>query len=111
VTESPQYTRVQIESGTRLEQLYSQYAALQAAADEATKRFDALKDAIKRELSQAAPEALAISGDCASVGLTLELSFVESWRLDAKAMKEKDPGLYVTYAKKTGAWVLKRGRA
>jgi hypothetical protein len=106
------YDRVVVQPGTRLEALYAQYDELESAAKNASARFEDLKTAIKAELSTTVSAGTtAISGDCASVGLTLELSYVESWRLDTNRFKEEHPGLYVAYAKKSGSWTLKRGKA
>ncbi len=111
MTDKTPYKRVPVAPGSRLEQLYAQYDELERAAKDAETRFETVKDAIKAELGQAAPDATAISADCATVGLTLELTYGESWRLDSKRLKAEDPGTYVKYAKASGSWTLKRARS
>jgi hypothetical protein len=37
----------------------------------------------------------------------LSLTYVESWRLDSKRLKEEDPRKYVQYAKKSAHWELR----
>lgn len=102
--------RVTGEPGTRLEQLHAAHE--QAKADAAAADLKALTDALKAELS-----AYVTSGPGrpqvdlvppAGAGYRpLRLSYVESWRVDARKLKAEDPETYVRYAKKSGAWVLK----
>lgn len=107
-TTEPQIPTVTAEPGSRLEQLHEAYAGAKAAADETAKQLKAITDAIKLELTQAAPEGTA------KVQLTgsappLRLQWVESWRVDARRLKAEDPETYVRYAKKSGTWQLKTG--
>jgi hypothetical protein len=92
--------------GSRLEQLHASYADAKAAADEASARVKAITDAIKLELTAAAPEErrIELAGD---TGPTLRLTYTERWTLDTKRMKAEDPHTYVRYAKKGGAWSLR----
>lgn len=98
---------VTVTPGTRLEELMARYAALKAEAEGAAGRLKDLTDAIKAEATGAYPgvTALTLSG---GPGLpSLALTWVESWRVDAKALKEADPRTYVTYAVKSGRWELR----
>lgn len=98
---------VQPEPGSRLEDLHSRYAVIKATADAAAKQLKDLTDAIKLELSQAAPEgasSIALTGEA---GPPLRLNWVTSWRLDSRKLKAEDPETYVRYAKQSGSWVLK----
>lgn len=99
--------RVQVHATTnpRLEQLHAAYTDAKANADQATKTLKAITDAIKVELTQAAPERRRIE----LVGLdgpALQLTYTESWRVDAKMLKAEEPETYVRYAKKSGSWTL-----
>lgn len=105
----PEPTRVQAEPGTRLEQLHAAYPAAKSAADAAAAALKAITDGIKLELTQAAPEArrIALGGDA---GPALQLTYAESWRVDAKKLKAEDPLTYVRFATKSGSWTLKAVR-
>lgn len=107
-TEPTPPTRVKVEPNTRLEQLFAMYSGLKAESDEAAAKLKTVTDAIKVELTALAPGAQKIGADASHLGLALELSYVESWRVDAKALKAGDPVTYVTWARKSGSWVLKR---
>jgi predicted phage-related endonuclease len=93
--------------GTRLEQLHAQYADLKARADDAAAQLKGCTDAIKLELTQAAPNerSLVLSSDA---GPALGLTYVESWRIDTGKLKAEQPYLYAKYAKKSGSWRLAR---
>jgi hypothetical protein len=39
-------------------------------------------------------------------GPALQLTYSESWRVDATRLKAEQPVLYVQYAKKSGSWSL-----
>lgn len=66
----------------------------------------AITDAIKLELTQAAPEdrKIALVGNA---GSTLRLTYVESWWIDSRKLKAEDPETYVQYARKSGTWTLR----
>lgn len=102
-------TAVTPESGSRLEQLASQYDMAKAEADKAANDLKAITDAIKLELVNAAPEG-ATSIDLVSNELVkpLRLVAVTSWRVDAKKLKAEDPVTYVRYATQGTSWTLKR---
>lgn len=90
---------------SRLAQLHAAYPAAKAAADEAAATLKAITDAIKLELTQAAPdeERVTLRGD----GPTLALTYAERWTIDSRKLKAEDPETYVRYAKKGGSWTLK----
>lgn len=106
MTEIP-YTQIAAEPGTRLEQLQEQYAIAKALADDATTRLKAITDALKVELTQAAPEQARIELVGGENRPALRLAYSESWRVDAKKLKAENPLVYATYAKKSGSWTLK----
>lgn len=112
MTETPvveaQPRAVQPKSNSRLAQLHAAYADAKAAVDAADKALKAITDAIKVELTAVDAnerrfELLPAKGVAAR---PLQLTYVESWRLDSTRMKKENPELYVTYAKKSGSWRL-----
>lgn len=106
--ESEAYTVV-AQGDTRLAELHAAYTDAKATADDAAKRLKAVTDAIKLELTQAAPEEtrIELAGDA---GPRLRLAYSERWTLDSKRLKAEDPLTYVRYAKKGGAWSLTKVR-
>src|SRR5262245_7564899 len=95
-------TTIKVEPGSRLEDLLAAYAQLKPQADELASRLKTVTDAIKAELTVAAPGARAINVAHPALAVPLRLSYVESWRLDTERLKTEDPGLYVRYAVKGG---------
>ena len=97
---------VQPDTGSRLEDLHARYAQLKATADAANEQLKAVTDAIKRELTDAAPgqPKIELNGPA---GPALRLTYSETWRFDSRSFKANDPETYVRYAKKTGSWTLK----
>lgn len=100
--------QVQPESNSRLAQLHAAYADAKAAVDAATEAMKAVTDAIKVELTAVDPnerrfELVPAPGVTAR---PLQLTYVESWRLDSTRMKKEEPETYVRYAKKSGSWRL-----
>lgn len=95
------------QAGTRLEQLHAAYADAKAAADDAAAKLKAVTDAIKVELTQAAPEGERKIELAGQAGPVLRLTYSESWRLDSKRLKAEHPETWVRYAKKSGSWTLK----
>lgn len=94
------------EGDSRLEQLAAQYDELKAAADEAAKAFDAVKDGIKAELSQLAPGESDVVLTSALLDAPLRMSQRVSWGLNTKALKAEQPELYVKYATQRTSWRL-----
>jgi hypothetical protein len=97
---------VDVVAGERLAQLHAQYELLKVEADEAAARLKACTDAIKLELTQQSPGHTKYRLP-AGPGPELTLTYVESWRVDARKLKAEDPLTYVRYAKKSGSWTLK----
>jgi hypothetical protein len=107
MSETAPPTKVLAVPGSRLEDLLATYAPLKPQADELADRLKSVTDAIKAELTAAAPDALKIDVAHEALAAPLRLSYVESWTLDTKRLKAEQPALYVTYARKGGKWVLK----
>lgn len=96
------------EPESRLAQLVAQYDLSLAERDKAKEAHDAIVAGIKSELANAAPGESSV--DVASPELTqpLRLIAVESWRVDSKLLKDREPETYVRYAKQSTSWTLKR---
>lgn len=92
---------------SRLEQLQAMYPDLKARADAAAKAFKDCTDAIKLELTTAAPGQSRVDLAGGAHGPALALTYAESWRIDSGRLKAEQPALYVTYAKKGGSWSLR----
>jgi len=100
---------VNYEPASKLEQLHSAYWEAKARKDDAEKALKAIVDALKVELTTAAPGQASVELHGAA-GRPLHLVYVESWRVDAKKLKAEQPLLYVTYATKSGTWKLEAKR-
>lgn len=102
----PEPLRVDADTDEELAQLHALYPELKAAADEATKKFDAVKQAIKVKLAERAPECpkFALTSEH---GPTLTLTYSTSRRFDSKRFKQDQPAVYETYTYETGSWTLK----
>jgi len=107
MTDTPPPVWADVQPGSRLEDLLATYAELKPRADELGTRLKSVTDGIKAELTAQRPDAQSI--DVAHDALTtpLRLTYVEKWTLDSKRLKADDPTTYVSYARKSGAWVLK----
>lgn len=110
-TAEPQRQVVIAQSGTRLEQLHAQYEEAKAAADEATARLKFITDGIKTELVSSTPDQpkLELRGG-EGAARPLQLTWVESWRVDSTRLKRENPEVYVRYAVKGGSWRLSVAR-
>ena len=98
---------VTVAPGSRLEDLMARYDMLKAEYEEAKARWEELTGAIKAEGTAASPGATAMTLAGPPGMPALSLTYVESWRLDSKRLKEEDPRTYVQYAKKTAHWELR----
>lgn len=107
MTDTDKPVLVQPDQGTRLEQLHAAYADAKAAADDTAARLKAIVDAIKVELTNAAPEGTPAVELRGTGGPALRVTWTTSWRFDSKRLKADNPELYVRYAKQSGTWVLK----
>lgn len=105
----------------RTQQLLARYDELQAAADEAAKRFDEAKAAVKVALQAAAPGQARLRVEHPDLRAPLTLRYSESLTVDTKRMRadaaaqaaEGDHSLALLvaqYAKKSGSWTLARAR-
>jgi len=113
VTDQPQLqappVQVTPRKNSKLEQLHAIYTEAKAKADQAAADLKTVTDAIKAEMTSAAPDAarLELVGPH---GPRLMLTYVEWWRVDATRLKKEDPETYVRFAKKGGSWQLKAAR-
>jgi hypothetical protein len=98
---------VQAQPGTRLEQLAAQYDLAKAEADKAGETLKAVVDAIKLELTLAAPNETTVDLYSPDLARPLRLIAVDSWRVDAKKLKTEAPETYVRYAKRSTSWQLR----
>lgn len=105
--QTPPAAQATVPPGSRLEDLLATYAQLKPQADELAERLKAVTDAIKAELSAAAPGAQRVDVAHPVLAQPLRLSYVESWRLDTKRLKAEAPETYVRYAVKGGKWELR----
>lgn len=99
--------QVKPKKGSRLEQLHEAYGPAKAAVADAEAKLKAITDAIKLELTQAAPDGAEKIELVGENGVPLQLSWVLTWRFDSKKFKADDPQTYVRYAKQSGSWTLR----
>lgn len=98
---------VTAQPGTRLEALAAAYAQAKPALDAAQAQLDAVKEAIKAELTNAAPGAEKIVFNADSLDAPLKLQWRKSWRLDTKKLKTYAPHIYAQYAAVNEYWELR----
>lgn len=103
----PARATINLEPGSRLEQLVARYPELKAAADAATEALNAVKTAIKAEMNAAAPTATRV--DLAGAEVPLQLRWVGRRDLDTKRLKSERPDVYEAYRKPEGSgrWELR----
>lgn len=92
-----------------LARYYEAYPSAQAAFNEAKDRLDALKDGIKFELTQRAPQGTADITLTGKAGPSLRLDWRVSSRFDSKAFVRASPenaALYEQFKKPSGSWTL-----
>lgn len=107
----PPAVQVVAPPNSRLEQLQALYPLLKDKADAAGKEFKDCVDAIKLELTTAAPGRTRVDLAGTAHIPALALTYAESWRIDSGRLKAEQPALYVTYAKKGGSWSLRVAKA
>ncbi len=107
--------KVEPESGSRLRELLAVERRFHEEAKEAEARHDEVRQAIRAELQRLAdpedmPGAFDVPADPRGEYPAYSLTYHEpGWKLDEKAMKEKNPVLYVQWAKPTrGYWELRK---
>ncbi|GAA5154680.1 hypothetical protein GCM10023340_38650 [Nocardioides marinquilinus] len=105
----PQRLTVTPDGESRLAQLHALYPDLKAAADDAASKLKAVTDAIKVELTQLAPEErrFELAGPADSRTPALQLTYVESQRVDSRRLKAEQPAVYAAYSKPSGSWTLR----
>lgn len=96
------------EPDSRLAQLAAQYDLAKAEADKAATDLKAITNAIKLELTNAAPGETSIDLVSDDLVNPLRLVAVESWRIDATKLKSERPETYVRYTVKGTSWTLRR---
>lgn len=104
---APTAALVTPDQDSRLAQLTAQYDLAKAEAKKAEETLKAITDAIKLELTQAAPGASDIRLESDQLAQPLRLLAIESWRVDSARLKSEAPETYVRYAKKSVAWQLR----
>ena len=96
-------------AGSRLESLRAQLEAARARVAEAEEHATMLANGIKFEAARMAPEGTRSIIIAGGPGIPdWHCHYVESWRLDTQALKDKDPETYVRFAKKGGTWKLEK---
>lgn len=104
--------QVHPEPDSKLGRLCAAYSLARPRADQAERSLKQITDAIKVELTNMVAEDPAYhQGEpvvCVAEVLDapLRMSYVNSWYLDTKALKEQDPHTYVKWAKQRGVWKL-----
>jgi hypothetical protein len=92
---------------SRLSQLAAGYTAAKEAADAAAVRLKEITDAIKVELTNAAPGITKVDLVHEALTSPLRLQTKTSWRLDTGKLKENEPEIYVRYARQSTSWELR----
>lgn len=91
---------------SRLDQLAARHDAARAAAAAAAEQLKAITDAIKAELTTAAPGQPEILLSSPHLARPLQLLAVTAYRLDARRLKAELPETYVRYEKQSTSWRL-----
>lgn len=103
------------EPGSRLEALAEAYAIAKPAVDAAKASLEEITDALKLELTNAAPGATRVDLNAPVLDAPLRLAARTAWRLDTTRLKAELPETYVRYAKQSTYWELRaianRGRS
>lgn len=97
-------------TGSRLDALAAAYAQAKPAADAAAARLKEITDAIKVELTNAAPGSTQVDLHSQELERPLRLSARTSWRLDTNRLKAEAPNLYVRFAERRTVWDLRTVR-
>lgn len=94
------------EPDSNLGRLCAAYKLVKPRADDAAKQLEQIVDAIKVELTNAAPGETSVMCTADVLDRPLRMQYRENWYLDAKRMRTEDPVLYVRWAKKRCVWAL-----
>lgn len=102
---------IEVQAESALEGLLAMLEPAQAEAAEAKQRFDSLKDQIKSEVSGQAPGRERIIIRSRFLSRDWVMRSQESWLIDSKMLKAKEPLKWVEYAYKRVAWYLEATKA
>jgi len=102
--EPPPRALIPAPPGSRLAKLAARYAVLKPAADDAVRDLQEVKDALKVELVNTAPEAedITLQGD-----VPLRLRWKGGMAFQQRKFKEADPLTYARFTEPSGHWELK----
>lgn len=95
------------ESGSKLEQLHALYQTLKERSEVASKELKAVTDALKVEMTNAAPEGstrVVLEG---SDGPRLALAYSERQTVDSRRLRREQPAIYGAYLTTSGSWSLR----
>lgn len=103
--EPPPRALIPAPTGSRLALLAARYAELKPAADEAAEQLQEVKDALKVELANAAPQSEDIT--LQSPDGALRLRAKKSMKFDVTKFRAVDPLTYARYTKPQTSWELR----
>ena len=103
---SPEAPILTAETGSRLEQLATEYQRRKPAADKETKEVEALKNSIKAELQRLFPGVKSIILTSPNMRTPLKLEAREGRQLKSKALKEAHPEFWDQWSEDTLRWYL-----
>jgi hypothetical protein len=93
----------------RIDQLHARFRELDDAAKSLKEQLDAVKDALKAELTSiVGADGRPLPAYALPLGDTL--TYQVSKRLDTKTFDAAYPGLRAQFSNATGAWVLRRAK-
>jgi hypothetical protein len=104
---APQPVHVRAERGGLLEQLYDQFAELKPQLDKLAAQVDEIKDAIKAEVRQRAPQAeefYITRSD--GVGRPIKVSRRVTEKFDTKGFEKANGDTYRAWKKSIESWTL-----
>ena len=97
-------------TGTQLEQLCAMYDQLKARAEDAAAAFEALKTAIKVELQNQAPDSAKVTLSSTHLARPLVMTARCERRINAEALRAKEPELAEQFTKEIWSWRLEAQR-
>jgi len=95
---------------SRLIELRGRYAAAKQAADAAAETLKTATNKLKSALTEASGGAYRVTLKVEGFK-PLNLTYVESWRINTKRFKAEQPAVYVEYAERSGSWRLEQSKA
>jgi hypothetical protein len=101
---------IEVEPESKLEGLVAMLENAQSEAKAAEERFKGLKDQIKSEVSALAPGRERIVIHSKYLAKPWVMRSQESWNLDSKMLKAKEPLTWVKYATKRVTWFLEASK-